>query len=104
MSIPFSTKENKVLISTLPRAKIDISGSDIQSRNINITYNSDEIVNFYLKLRGKPNKNLSQNIIEELKLLKEEVNKIINIYNGNTTNIFVNNLKEFQKTKSNKIS
>ncbi|MCQ2819784.1 MAG: hypothetical protein MJ252_21170 [archaeon] len=74
--------KDKVLISTLPRAKIDISGSDTITRVINFTYNSDEIVNFYLKLKGKRNKNISQAIMDELKGLKDDINNIVNIYEG----------------------
>ncbi len=58
---------------------IDISNSDKVTKNVNITYNSDEIVNFYLKLKNKKTE-LSPEMINELKLLKADLANIITRY------------------------
>ncbi len=72
-------KKDKFLMSTLPRAKIDISGSDKATHWMNISYDHDEIVNFYLKLKNKAIK-LSPEIINELKLLRNDITQIIKEY------------------------
>lgn len=73
-------KKDKFLISTLPRAKIDISDSDSMSHYMNITFNNDEIINFYLKLKSSKNSKLSNDIIIQLKSLRDVVDNIINKY------------------------
>ena len=74
-------KNERIIISTLPRAMIDISKSDTRSFGLNITYNNDEIVNMYLKLKSK-NTKLTPSLIAELKLLKEEIDTFIKKYNS----------------------
>ena len=60
---------------------IDISKSDTRSFGLNITYNNDEIVNMYLKLKSK-NTKLTLSLIAELKLLKEEIDTFLKKYNS----------------------
>ena len=74
-------KNERIIISTLPRAMIDISKSDTRSFGLNITYNNDEIVNMYLKLKSK-NTKLTPSLIAELKLLKDEIDNFIKKYNS----------------------
>lgn len=74
-------KNERILISTLPRAIIDISNSDTVSHGLNITYNNDEIINFYLKLKSK-NTKINSKMLSELKLLREEIDTFIKKYNS----------------------
>ena len=74
-------KNERIIISTLPRAMIDISKSDTRSFGLNITYNNDEIVNMYLKLKSK-NTKLTPSLIAELKSLRDEIDNFIKKYNS----------------------
>ena len=60
---------------------IDISKSDTRSFGLNITYNNDEIVNMYLKLKSK-NTKLTPSLIAELKSLRDEIDNFIKKYNS----------------------
>ena len=74
-------KNERIIISTLPRAIIDISNSDTRSHGLNITYNNDEIINIYLKLKSK-NTKINPSMINELKMLRDEIDDFIKKYNS----------------------
>lgn len=76
-----SKRNERILISTLPRAIIDISNIDPISQGINYTYNNDEIVNIFLKLKSK-NTKINSEMMNELKLLKDEIDNFIEKYNN----------------------
>ena len=75
-----SKRNERIIISTLPRAIIDISNSDPISQGINYTYNNDEIINIFLKLKSK-NTKINNEMVNELKLLKDEIDVFITKYN-----------------------
>ena len=76
-----SKRNERIIISTLPRAVIDISNSDPVSQGLNFTYNNDEVVNIFLKLKSK-NTKINSEMAKELKLLKDEIDEFIQKYNS----------------------
>jgi hypothetical protein len=72
-------KNEKILMSTLPRAIIDISNDDKISQGLNITYNNDEIINLVLKLKNK-NTIISEDMKKELIKLRNNINALIDKY------------------------
>ena len=75
----FNKKNEKILMSTLPRAIIDISNDDKISQGLNITYNNDEIINLVLKLKNK-NTIISEDMKKELIKLRNNINALIDKY------------------------
>lgn len=74
-------KQHKILPSTLPKAHIDISKNEsITSKGVNITYNNDDIINIYLKLKSNKDTQISKELMEELILLNKEIDNVIDKY------------------------
>ena len=76
-----SKRNERIIISTLPRAIIDISNCDPISQGLNFTYNNDEVVNMFLKLKSK-NTKINAEMASELKLLRDEIDDFIKKYNS----------------------
>ena len=72
-------KNGKILMSTLPRALIDISKDNKISQGLNITYNNDEIINIILKLKNKKTI-ISDNMEKDLIELRNNIDNLINKY------------------------
>ena len=72
-------KNGKILMSTLPRALIDISKDNKISQGLNITYNNDEIINIILKLKNK-NTIISDDMKKDLIELRNNIDNLINKY------------------------
>ena len=72
-------KNEKKLMSTLPRALIDISNDNKISQGLNITYNNDEVINILLKLKNK-NTIISDDMKKELVNLRNNIDLLIDKY------------------------
>ena len=72
-------KNGKILMSTLPRALIDISKDNKISQGLNITYNNDEIINKILKLKNKKTI-ISDDMKKDLIELRNNIDNLINKY------------------------
>jgi hypothetical protein len=75
----YKKNEKKILMSTLPRALIDISNDNKISQGLNITYNNDEVINILLKLKNK-NTIISDDMKEELVNLRNNIDLLIDKY------------------------
>ena len=72
-------KNEKKLMSTLPRALIDISNDNKILQGLNITYNNDEVINILLKLKNK-NTIISDDMKKELVNLRNNIDLLIDKY------------------------
>lgn len=75
----YKKNEKKILMSTLPRALIDISNDNKISQGLNITYNNDEVINILLKLKNK-NTIISDDMKKELVNLRNNIDLLIDKY------------------------
>ena len=85
-SLKAESRCNKIKLSMLPKVAIDISQSKQNKRykNMNITFNCDDVINFGVKLKHQ---NLTPEMIKEIKELDSVISDVINEYNNCTNKI-----------------
>ena len=80
-SLKAENKYNKIKLSLLPKAAIDISQTKQNKRykNMSIVFNCDDVINFGIKLKHQ---NLTPEMIKEVKELDTVISNLVNEYDN----------------------